>query len=117
MDVGIRFAELCFTVKSKPHSKSAITELSRDEYIEVSEELAEQRGYDHPLTALSAVKQWVERYPSAAALMEEHRTFVFGMQNLPVRVFLSHYIAMCIDKLENPQFFCWPGAGRTRRGL
>lgn len=110
VDVGIRFAEMCFTIKSKPNLKSAITDLSKGEYIEVSEELTEQRGYDHPLAALSVVKEWVEAHPSVAALMEEHRTFEFDLQNLPVRVFLSHYIAMCIDKLENPQFFCWPGA-------
>lgn len=110
VDVGIRFARMCFTVKSKPYLKSAITELSKDEYIKVSEELTEPCGYDHPLAALSIVKEWVDRYPRVAALMEEHRTFDFGLENLPVRVFLSHYIAMCIDKLENPQFFCWPGA-------
>lgn len=116
VDVGIRFAKLCFTIKSKPHLKSAITALSKDEYIGVSEELTEQGGYDHPLEALSVVKEWVERYPSVAALMEEHRTFEFRPENLPVRVFLSHFIAMSIDKLENPQFFCWPGAYMARHG-
>lgn len=110
VDVGIRFAEMCFTIKSKPHLKSTITDLSKSEYIEVSTELTEQRGYDHPLSALSVVKEWVEGQPSVADLMEEHRTFDFKLQNLPVRVFLSHYFAMCIDKLENPHFFCWPGA-------
>ena len=116
VDVGIRFAEFCFTIAAKPHLKSAITELSKEEYIEISEELTEQRGYDHPLVALSAIKNWVYHYPSIAALMEEHRSFDFKLDNLPIRVFLAHYIAMCIDKLENPQFFCWPGAYMAGHG-
>lgn len=110
VDVGIRFAEFCFTIKAKPHLKTAIKDLSRDEYIEVAEELTEPRGYDHPLTALQEVARWAEEYPSVQQLMEEHRTFEFKPENMNVRVFLAHFIAICKDKFESPHFFCWPGA-------
>jgi hypothetical protein len=110
VDVGIRFAQFCFTIKDKPHLKTVIQDLSRYEYIEVAEELTEARGYDHPLTALQEVVRWVNEYPSVQELMEEHRTFEFKPVNLNIRVFLAHYIAMCKDKLENPHFFCWPSA-------
>lgn len=110
VDVGTRFAEFCFAIKAAPHLKTAINDLSFEEYAEVSAELCKARGYDHPMAALEEVVRWVDEYPSVQQLMEEHRTFDFKMQNMNVRVFLSHYIAMCIDKYDNPHFFCWPGA-------
>jgi hypothetical protein len=110
VDVGIRFAEFCFAIKAAPHLKTAIKDLSLEEYVEVSGVLCAARGYDHPMAALEEVVRWIEEYPSVQKLMEEHRTFEFEPINLTVRVFLSHYISMCADKCENPHFFCWPGA-------
>ena len=105
VDVGIRFAEFCFAIKAAPHLKTAINDLSLEEYVEVSAELCEARGYDHPMAALEEVVRWIEEYPSVQKLMEEHRTFEFKPENLNVRVFLSHYISMCADKYDNPHFF------------
>lgn len=113
VDVGIRFAELCFTIKHKPHLKTKIEKLSREEYIEVAEELTEARGYDHPLAALQEVIRWGNSNQTVQELMEEHRTFEFKPENLNIRVFLAHYIAMCKDKFENPHLFCWPSAYMT----
>lgn len=110
VDVGIRFAEFCFAIKAAPHLKTAINDLSFEEYVLVSTELCKARGYDHPMAALEEVVRWVQEYPSVQKLMEEHRTFEFEPENLNVRVFLSHYISMCTDKYEHPHFFCWPGA-------
>lgn len=110
VDVGIRFANFCFAIKEAPHLKAAITDLSLEEYVNVSAELCKACRYDHPMAALEEVVRWVEKYPSVHKLMEEHRTFEYKNANLNVRVFLSHYISMCIDKYENPHFFCWPGA-------
>jgi hypothetical protein len=110
VDVGIRFAEFCFAIKAAPQLKTTVRNLSLEEYIEVSGELCTACGYDHPMTALEEVVSWIEKYPSVQKLMEEHRTFEFETRNLPVRIFLSHYISMCADKCENPHFFCWPGA-------
>jgi len=42
--------------------------------------------------------------------MEEHRTFDYGVVNLPVRVLFSHFLAFMRDKAARPEFFCWPGA-------
>ncbi|MPT47969.1 MAG: hypothetical protein E2598_06055 [Sphingobium sp.] len=110
VDVGIRFAEFCFAIKDAPHLKAAINDLSLEEYAEVSGELCKARHYDHPMAALEEVVRWTEEYPTVQQLMEEHRTFDFKPENMNVRVFLSHYIAMCVDKYEYPHFFCWPGA-------
>ena len=43
-------------------------------------------------------------------LMDEYRTFEYEPMNLPIRVFLSHFVALCQDKIERPEFFCWTGA-------
>lgn len=110
VDVGVRFTKLCLSVKELPHLKQSITEYSKEEYIAVSEELTEATGYDHPIEGLSAVLKWFEEAPGLPKLMEEYRTFEYEPMNLPIRVFLSHFVALCQDKMEHPEFFCWPGA-------
>jgi hypothetical protein len=110
VDVGTRFTQLCFAVRELPHLKSAITELSREEYLDVSEQLTERAGFDHPMAGLEAVTDWLKTAPGLPALMEEHLTFEFSKRNLPVRVFLSHFVSFCIDKRARPEYFCWPSA-------
>ncbi|GGI92541.1 hypothetical protein GCM10007973_31040 [Polymorphobacter multimanifer] len=95
--------------------KHAITDYSREEYIQVSAELTEYAGYDHPLSALIAIAEWGEQ-PAVKALMEEHKTFEFRKINLPIRVFLSHFLSFSADRLEHPEFFCWPGIWKTSGG-
>jgi hypothetical protein len=109
VDVGIRFTRLSLAVKGLPHLKKAVQDFSREEYIAISNDLIRETGYDHPLTRLHAVMQWADKTPGLAKLMEEHRTFEFERVNLPIRVFVSHFVAFCTDKYATPEFFCWPG--------
>jgi hypothetical protein len=109
VDVGVRFMRLSTVVADKPHLRTAIRSLSRDEYVEVSEQLTASAGYDHPLSALQEIADWVDRSPGLERLMSEQRTFEFELTNLPIRVFFSQFVSFVRDKLERPEFFCWPG--------
>lgn len=109
VDVGVRFTRLCLAVKELPHLKNSIIDYSKREYIAVSEELTEHAGYDKPMEALQAVREWLEKAPGLPKLMDEYRTFEYSPTNLPIRVFLSHFVALCEDKLKRPEFFCWAG--------
>ena len=109
VDVGVRFTVLCRAVAVLPHLKYAISEYSRDEYIAVTGQLIESVGYDHPMLGLDAVKRWLDQAPGAPKLREEYRRFEYKLSNLPIRVFLSHFIAFSVDKSNHPEFFCWPG--------
>ncbi len=108
VDVGVRFTRLCFAVKELPHLKKAIKSFSKNEYITVSRELTEITGYDHPTKGLESVIGWIDKAPELTKLLEEYRTFEYDKINLPIRVFLSHFVAFCQDKIEHPEFFCWP---------
>jgi hypothetical protein len=55
------------------------------------------------------VKNWEDQSPGLSELMEEYRRFDFGLTNLPLRVFISHFIAFYWDKWKHPEFFCWAG--------
>ena len=109
VDVGVRFTLLCEAVVKLPHLKRVIIDYSKDEYISVSEELTTHLGYDHPSEGLRAVHEWLEKAPGLPKLMKEYRTFEYGSTNLPIRVFLSHFVALCRDKLDHPEYFCWAG--------
>lgn len=109
VDVGARFTRLCLSVKELPHLKNEIKNYSKSEYIGVSNQLVEMTGYDQPMEGLSAILKWFDEAPELTNLMEEHRTFEYQNMNLPIRVFLSHFVAFCKDKFDHPEFFCWPG--------
>ena len=109
VDAGVRFTLLCQGAAQLPQLKSKITAYSKDEYTSVSEELTALVGYDHPITALSKVSQWFEHAPGLPKLMREYEVFNYDLRNFPIRVFLSHFVAFCQDKLEHPEFFCWAG--------
>lgn len=113
VDVGVRFTLLCQALRELPHLKDSITNYSREEYIQVSAELAERAGYDHPLASLVKIAAWLEQEPAVQSLMEEHRTFEFAKTNLPLRVFISHFFSFSADRLKYPEFFCWPGIWKT----
>ncbi len=113
VDVGARFTLLCLAVGELPHLKTAIKLYSRDEYWEISEALTDCLGYDHPRLALQEIKSWLERSEGLKTLMAEYETFDYDLHNLPIRVFFSHYISFCVDKLERPEFFCWSGVWMT----
>lgn len=117
VDVGVRFTLLCQALCELPHLKSAIINYSRNEYVQVSAELTERVGYDHPLASLLEIAAWLEREPVMQNLMEEHRTFEFAKTNLPIRVFVSHFISFSADRLKYPEFFCWPGVWKTSATL
>lgn len=108
VDVGVRFTRICLAIKELPHLRQAIKNYSKNEYVAVSNELIEITGYDHPMKGLETVIGWFDKAPGLAKLMEEYQTFEYSKMNLPIRIFLSHFVAFCKDKFEHPEFFCWP---------
>jgi len=109
VDVGVRFTLLCQGVVKLPHLKQAIIDYSKGEYISVSEDLIRVVGYDHPIEGLRVVHEWLDKAPGLPKLMDEYRLFGYDHTNLPIRVFLSHFVALSRDKLNHPEFFCWAG--------
>jgi len=65
---------------------------------------------DAPLKIVEAVTGWVRESRSLQVLMTEQATFKYSSGNLVPRVLLSHFLSFARDKLEAPEFFCWPGA-------
>jgi hypothetical protein len=114
VDPGFRFSFLCRTVATqRPDTARIITNYSRSEYAEVSEALCRPILITPPLAIADTVCGWARKFDDLKALMEEHSAFGYGPGNLPVRMLFAHFLAFCKDKLERPEFFCWPGAWKT----
>ncbi len=110
VDPGFRFYLFTQAIKKKyPSMKTAITNYSREEYIEVSEILCREGAYYLPLIAAEKVAAWPQESVEFHKLMEEDATFEFTSTNLPIRLFLSRYIGFQQDKSKHPEFFTWPG--------
>lgn len=110
IDCGARFTRLCAAARETPAVIGAIKDRSFEEYAEISSVLTGLCGYDHPLAALEAIVELIEKDTGAQAIMDEWKTFEFSTINQPLRVIVSHFLAFSRDKLAHPEFFCWPGA-------
>ncbi|MEQ1884832.1 MAG: hypothetical protein ABL967_07205 [Bryobacteraceae bacterium] len=114
VDPGFRFFFLCRMVATKrPDVARMIRNYTRDEYIEASEALCGPMLVDPPLAVAEKICGWARDSKELKALMEEHKRFDYAPYNLPVRMLFAHFIDFCQDKLERPEFFCWPGAWKT----
>ena len=115
VDPGIRFVRLCQAIRDRPVLLSAITEYSREEYMEVAGALTDACRYDHPAAAFERVARWATEAPGVAQIMAEKETFLYEPDNLVMRVLCSHFVSFYTDKLHYPEFFCWTGAWMAGR--
>lgn len=89
-------------VHKHPELAQIIRNYSRDEYVEVSQRLAEAIIVHPPMKIARTVAAWPKNSASVAALMDELRTFEFKPVNLPIRFMLSHFIAFMTEQSGTP---------------
>lgn len=110
-DPGYRFMMLCVAVDKKlPNLKNSILDYSKSDFISASDALCMECGFDSPINIFKTVAEWENKQPLVKKLMDEHKDFKFGPPNPATRILLSEFIAFAKDKLDRPDFFCWPGA-------
>ena len=113
LDPGTRFYLLSALVKQKPALAGKIRSYSRQEYAEVSAELAHDAKLDPPLAIAETFAGWPSRTAAAAAAMREYDDYRYSATNMSVRVLFTHFIAFMRDKALRPEVFCWPGVWMT----
>lgn len=109
---GIRFYDLCHAAKELIESDQnfIVRDYSKDEYSYIANLLCDKLYYPHPSEVLEKVISWNEKYDSIHEIMCEEKTYSYKNELLPIRFLLSKFIILCVDKQENPEFFCWTGA-------
>lgn len=109
-DPGIRFTYIVKAISQNVEKYlSLLKKFSKEEYFQVTSMICEELGYHTMEAILQKVVGWCNRNTKISDLMKELDSFEFNPLNLPVRVLFSHYLQFSRDKLENPEFFCWPG--------
>lgn len=115
-DPGIRFELLCSSVKElNLNVDELITHHSKEEYINVSSILLRESGLEQISKGWDIIKLWIDNCPGLANLMDERKSFDFNPQNMPIRLISSSFILFSLDKMNHPEFFCWPGYWKTHR--
>lgn len=109
-DPGARFVSLSRLARLKcPEVLDKIHDYSRQEYEEVSQKLCDALIEEPPLRVAQEFVRWSET-PEFQPLMSEHQAFRYSKANVVVRVLFSHFLSFMLDKMKNPEVFCWPGA-------
>lgn len=111
IDPGMRFIFLCRAIAIACRDVAGLVKnYSRDEYEEVSERLTSALRLFSPLSACREVERWSKEGTGFRELLVRHRAYSASPANVPIQVLFGHSIAFSIDKLKNPEIFCWPGA-------
>jgi len=106
----VRFEKLCRLVNSKHEEfKSHIKKYSSEEYWGISTTLCDELGYFSPKKYLEEVNNWCKKSKNLQQLIKENDKFSYSDANLPVRMIFGRFLSFQMDKLKNPEIFCWPG--------
>jgi hypothetical protein len=115
---GARFAIFCRLIAWKfPTMKDAIRLHSREEYVELTGELADAYKDFPPLFLSELCAAWFSIKGPLAHLRGEYETYKFDPKNYVIRHLFGHFLALQEDKFEAPEFFCWPGAHMAGENL
>jgi len=113
-DPGMRFVMLCHAIKAqKARWVDSVKEYSREEYINLSEELCKEIVCFPPWYGSAMVANWIGYNISIQNLLKEESEMRFKPENLSIRLFASKYIRFQEDKLKYPSIFCWTGKTMT----
>jgi hypothetical protein len=108
---AMRFITICRLIVLKmPHLKKAVQSYSKQEYIQISEEICEMAIIPSPMSIADKIDNWSKTQTSIIHLMEEDAKFQFIPGNQAVRILFARYTNYCRDKRLFPEIFCWPGA-------
>lgn len=113
-DPGMRFTLLCSSIsKDKNRWTNAVQEYSREEYINLTEQLCENIVCLPPWVGSAIVTNWAEEHTSIQDLLKEESEMKFKPENLSIRLFTAKYIRFQEDKIRYPNVFCWTGKSMT----
>ncbi|NOT93421.1 hypothetical protein [Ferruginibacter sp.] len=113
-DPGMRFIMLCQAIrKQKTNWINSVKDYSREEYINLSEELCREIVCFPPLYGSAVVASWIDNNEEIQNLLKEESEMKFNPENLSIRLFASKYIRFQEDKLRYPSIFCWTGKSMT----
>lgn len=115
---GARFTMFCrFIAKNFPTMKGAIRQHSRQEYAELTSELAHAYKDFPPLLLSEVCAKWFSVKGPLAHLRSEYESYKFEPKNYVIRHLFAHFLAFQEDKFNSPEFFCWPGAHMAGENL
>lgn len=106
---GARFTMSCRIIATQlPHLKSAVRDCTREEYEEVSEQLAEALKEVSPHLIAALFSKWFNG--PLVDLRNQYLKYEFSPVNFVIGHLFAHFLAFQEDKFRRPEFFCWPGA-------
>lgn len=109
VEPGTRFLKYSLIIRDRePELKSKIIHYSKEEYFEISNILCGFYGEASPQKILKKIKSWSIEDPQLVSLLLEDDDFNFELGNQPIRVIFARFMKFQLDKLEQPQLFCWP---------
>ena len=111
VDPGMRFVFLSRIIKLRfPEMRTAITQYSISEYVDVSTQLCDALRTRTPLEIVQEINRWVMNGSAFAACLADHDAGRVASASPPLQVLFGQFTAFSRDKARFPHILCWPGA-------
>ena len=118
VDPGMRFINLSVIVKRQfPEMRTAITNYSASEYVDVTTKLCRALSTFTPLEIAQEINRWIENGPAFKDCLARHDVGKADALNLPLQVLFGQFASYARDKARYPHILCWPGAHMAGRNM
>ncbi len=118
VDPGMRFIYLAVILKHQfPELRTAITQYSASEYVDVSTKLCRALGTRTPLEIVQEINRWTENRAAFRDCLARHDVGQAHALNLPLQVLFGQFASYARDKARYPHILCWPGAHMAGRNV
>lgn len=107
-DPSFRFYWMARHIAKNPSLKASIRNCSQEECDEISATLCKTLGCATPTEIARELCRWSGQHDTIQNLLKEDETFAFRNENLPVRVLFAKHLRYAQDRINRPEFFCWP---------
>jgi hypothetical protein len=106
---GIRFLRLCQQIKRDKSLIKSVNRLSYDAYIKISQRLCERLDWLDPVAVGEKCLDAGQRMSGYQTLEEQAERCDFGIEDVPLRFYMSRHLEFLDLRTQCPHFYCWPG--------
>jgi len=108
LDPSWRFFLFSQRIAIQPNLCSVLSSLGKEAYLTISEDLCSSVGCRTPVENSLEIIRWSRESAQIRELMGEEEAYKFKNENLPVRLYFAKHIRFAEDRINSPDFFCWP---------
>jgi hypothetical protein len=110
---GVRFLTACNVLRAKPNLIESLKYNNKQDYDRICAEICHPIGWKTPIEVAASIVRWFRDMRGTGEILTEAISGECKPENLSVRFVCGRHLLLLHDKIERPDFFCWPAHHMT----